>query len=435
MSEEENTINTHVPTAEDDLAEIDEVVEGALEEENDDVGGEELPNSSNEISLQDHLVMNQDALLKALDNYCEYKRRINASEKQLEGEELEQALTFLDEAIEIMGNQIVRDREEQFGETSVECGEILIPYAEMLIARGRYQADNLVSKQVTSAIKKRKMREQGYTEHDQQEEEDEEEEDCFEVAWGVLELARVSMLRYLVSGNVTSPSEMQLNYRMKLARVHSLLGELSAETDMFSQAVLEYRKALQIYEKVLEESDDIGFNLFRLATNIFHKRDDFKVDLLQKIAETNLEIVNCLTTDGIEGEEVLELYEKAEKALQQSIEFRQKAIENDKSIVSDLKERIIEMRNTLIHVQSGGIPSPERIDARKIFSEVITNRMGTTQLGFGNNNSAESSSSAQQAETEVHILQPRKRKLDQSSIAEDVPSSNASSSETKKTKQ
>ncbi|KAG2392848.1 hypothetical protein C9374_009425 [Naegleria lovaniensis] len=430
---EEHEAN-HIPTAADDLAEIDEVVADAFEEnieEEEDIGGEELPNSTNEISLQDHLVMNQDALLKALDNYSEYKRRVNASEKQLEGEALEEALTFLDEAIEIFGNQIVRDREEQFGESSVECGEILIPYAEMLIARGKYQADNLVSKQVTSAIKKRKMKEQGYSEDEEFEEE--EEEDCFEVAWGVLELARVSMLRYLVSGNVSSPSEMQLNYRMKLARVHSLLGELSAETDMFSQAVLEYRKALQIYEKALEESDDIGFNLFRLAANIFHKRDDFKVDLLQKIAEANLEIANCLTTDGIEGEEVLELYEKAEKALQQSVELRQKAIENDKSIVSDLNERIVEMRNTIIQAKQGGIPSPERIDARKLFSEVITNRMGSTQLGFSNSRTNTGSSSSHEEQSEVHILQPRKRKLDQSSVVED--STATSSSDTKKTKQ
>ena len=389
---------TYEVSAEENLEHGDDV-DAAQEEET-------LPTN-----LDDHLYMNQGSIQKAIENYQEYKTRINAKETELQGEELQEALSFLDEAIEIIGMEVIRDREEQYGEASVEAAEILIVYADMLIARGRYQVDNLVSQKLKVAIKK-KMEEENDSFEEEAEEDD--DEDCFELAWGVLELARVALLRHVVSEKVLSPSDLHLNYRMKLARIHSLLGVLNSENDMFTQAISEYQTALGLYEAILQEANG-NLDLFRLSANIFHKKDDLRVELLQKIAEVHLDIALCLSMEGIEGPEVLEAYEKAQKVLQASVELRQKAIDNDKSIVLDLSEKVAELKST---------SSVSSAEVKRVISEVVTNRVGSTQLGFSNSSASNSS--------EVNILQPKKRKLDQSTLLDNGASS---SQDSKKNKQ
>ncbi|EFC43946.1 hypothetical protein NAEGRDRAFT_49321 [Naegleria gruberi] len=398
---EETTTTTATATAaevdgEEDIEDEEEHEEGSASATHD------------EVPLEEHLVMNQDDIVKAIGYYEEYKTRKNASAIELVGEELQEALSLLDEGIELLGNNVVRDREEQYGESSIECAEVLIVYAEMLIERGRYQVDNIISGSLKKAIKKNMdMR----NEEEVGEEEEEEDEDCFELAWGVLELARVAFVRILVSGKVLSPSELQLNYRLKLARVHTLLAVLNSENDNFNSAVVEYQNALKLYDIVLKDSDNLCLGLFRVAANIFHKRDDLKVDLLQKIAETHLEIATCLSMGGSDVPPVLEAYKLAETALENSVKLREKAIDNDKSIIVDLKERIAELNG----------PSVPQEEVSRVINQVVTNRMGSVQSGFA--------PSSSEPTKEVHILQPRKRKIEQSTIQ------NANSSETKKTKE
>ncbi|KAL1931867.1 hypothetical protein VTP01DRAFT_8923 [Rhizomucor pusillus] len=89
-------------------------------------------------------------------------------------------------------------------------------------------------------------------EEKQQEKEEEEgeapaeeaEEDDFETAWDVLDVARV----------IFEKGEDKES-KLKLADVHLCLADLSAETEKFSEALVDYKKALDIKHEVLSEDD------------------------------------------------------------------------------------------------------------------------------------------------------------------------------------
>ncbi|KAF9972575.1 hypothetical protein BGZ73_004303 [Actinomortierella ambigua] len=89
---------------------------------------------------------------------------------------------------------------------------------------------------------------EGDEEDDEEEEEEEQEEgeenDEFEVAWDVLDLARVLYHRI---GNEEA--------LLKLGDVHIALGDVSLESENFEQAVADYREAVKIKEARLDEDD------------------------------------------------------------------------------------------------------------------------------------------------------------------------------------
>ncbi|KAG0240157.1 hypothetical protein BGW41_007139 [Actinomortierella wolfii] len=81
-------------------------------------------------------------------------------------------------------------------------------------------------------------------EEEEEEQEDGEENDEFEVAWDVLDLARVLYHRI--------GTEEAL---LKLGDVHIALGDVSLESENFEQAVSDYREAVKIKEARLDEDD------------------------------------------------------------------------------------------------------------------------------------------------------------------------------------
>ncbi|KAI7883693.1 hypothetical protein K492DRAFT_175028 [Lichtheimia hyalospora FSU 10163] len=81
-------------------------------------------------------------------------------------------------------------------------------------------------------------------EQDEQQDDEEDEEDDFQTAWEILDLSRVILEK--IDDKET---------RLKLADVHLCLGDVSVETEKFDQALPDYRKALEIKKKLLDQSD------------------------------------------------------------------------------------------------------------------------------------------------------------------------------------
>ncbi|KAI9310880.1 hypothetical protein BX666DRAFT_1139233 [Dichotomocladium elegans] len=152
-----------------------------------------------------------------------------------------------------------------YGELAPECGDAYYSYGRALLQNAIEQNTVLgnagnaeeAPKSVGSSNKQQPVNsakfhfeddeeeEQEQADDDDNEEEDNEkepEEDDFEMAWDMLDLARVVF-------------EKDEGKQLKLADVYLCLGDVSAETEKFDQAVQDYRKALEIKQGLLEESD------------------------------------------------------------------------------------------------------------------------------------------------------------------------------------
>ncbi|KAI9473926.1 MAG: hypothetical protein EXX96DRAFT_621554 [Benjaminiella poitrasii] len=116
-------------------------------------------------------------------------------------------------------------------------------------------------------------------ENDEEEEEgdDENAEDDFESAWDILDVARV----------IFEKGEDK-ETKLKLADVHLCLGDVSLETEKFNEALVDYEKAIEIKQSVLEDNDRElaeAHYKYALALEFSTEKSDQAVPELKKAVE------------------------------------------------------------------------------------------------------------------------------------------------------
>ncbi|KAL9642651.1 hypothetical protein ABK040_009730 [Willaertia magna] len=358
----------------------EEEQEGAEEEE------EAVPMEDVTLSPDVHTFLNQEDLNKVKELFEQYQ--ILTSESKSE------AIEKLDEALEVMGS-VVKDREEEFPDKSIEIGESFLQYGQLLVERGKFQIDNLTAKRIREEINKKrgivepekaqsssKDNNNGNNNNKEEEEglEEEEEEECYEIAWQTLEQARVIFTRHLLSSKIITPKEMQ-QYRIKLAQIYTLLAILSSENDLFEQAIKDYENALMLYEAV--EVDIIGKSeekVIQYATN------DLLIPIPRLKSDIYVQMATCYSYGKLneEGEKkALECNQMAVKVMKENLMIKEQVLNAEKSMLKELEMRLDDVRNQQPQVS----------------------------INFNGIGSSSSSASSIKEES-VNIIQPRKRKSD-----------------------
>ena len=189
--------------------------------------------------------------------------------------DLESAIQFLGSSLEI--------RNEVFGEGSIEVAPTYLKYGCVLFWKA--QEDNTVfganapggaggeagggddanTTKNAAATKEEEEKEQKEEEEDDDgedaneeggEDEEDEEETDMELAWKLLENARLIYLEHFEATKANpDPEPLRKERALELASVYENLGDINQEQSNFEAAIEDETKALQIYEKELSLDD------------------------------------------------------------------------------------------------------------------------------------------------------------------------------------
>ncbi|CAL6377249.1 unnamed protein product [Bathycoccus prasinos] len=189
--------------------------------------------------------------------------------------DLESAIQFLGSSLEI--------RNEIFGEGSIEVAPTYLKYGCVLFWKA--QEDNTVfganapggaggeagggddanTTKNAAATKEEEEKEQKEEEEDDDgedaneeggEDEEDEEETDMELAWKLLENARLIYLEHFEATKANpDPEPLRKERVLELASVYENLGDINQEQSNFEAAIEDETKALQIYEKELSLDD------------------------------------------------------------------------------------------------------------------------------------------------------------------------------------
>jgi len=170
----------------------------------------------------------------------------NVEDKEKEAKNLMREGNY-QKAVDLL-SEILEQRVAKFGETAIECAPIYYQYGKSLLAFAQSEIDVLGGIMKKKTWKKQLGNKLGISDDDDDEEEEEEKPnlentaELLEMAWEVLELAR------LIYSNVPE-------YKLELAEVFLVIGDLSMESDNMEQAVLDYAQCLSLREKLLPPED------------------------------------------------------------------------------------------------------------------------------------------------------------------------------------
>lgn len=184
--------------------------------------------------------------------------------------DLESAIQFLGSSLEI--------RNEIFGEGSIEVAPTYLKYGCVLFWKA--QEDNTVfganapggaggeaagsgdgAKDTKNAGEEKEEEnaeeeEEEDAEEDANEDEEDEEETDMELAWKLLENARLIYLEHFEATKANpDPEPLRKERALELASVYENLGDINQEQSNFEAAIEDETKALEIYEKELSLDD------------------------------------------------------------------------------------------------------------------------------------------------------------------------------------
>jgi hypothetical protein len=151
-------------------------------------------------------------------------------EEELEEEEEEE---FIDEVSDVeVSEEVVDDEDEQQEQEQIEDD----------LQEEQDEEEGDTEEHITSGKAEAVLESLNENNGEQDNEEAPEEDDDLQVAWELLETARVIFSKY--------PEE-----KLALAKVYNRLGELGMEMDNFEQAEGDFRKCIDIYESIFPSHD------------------------------------------------------------------------------------------------------------------------------------------------------------------------------------
>ncbi|APA11732.1 hypothetical protein sscle_08g065020 [Sclerotinia sclerotiorum 1980 UF-70] len=192
-------------------------------------------------------------------------------------------------------------------------------------------------------------------------EDDEEEDDPLNLAFDILDLARVLFEKRLQAdegegkGKGTGDTAMTTHIKERLADTRDLLGEISLENERFPAAVSDFRESLALKESLFPEEDEqIAEAHYKLSlalefASITHTETDEKKpnagaenvdEEMRAEAVKELELAIKSTKLKLHNQEV----ELAETAVAEDNDVTRHRIADVKSIVADMELRLKELR-------------------------------------------------------------------------------------------
>ncbi|KAF7870348.1 hypothetical protein EAF04_004094 [Stromatinia cepivora] len=198
-------------------------------------------------------------------------------------------------------------------------------------------------------------------EEDAEGEEDEEEDDPLNLAFDILDLARVLFEKRLHAdegegkGKGTGDTAMTTHIKERLADTRDLLGEISLENERFPAAVADFRESLALKESLFPEEDEqIAEAHYKLSlalefASITQTETDEKKpnagaenvdEEMRAEAVKELELAIKSTKLKLHNQEV----ELAETAVAEDNDVTRHRIADVKSIVADMELRLKELR-------------------------------------------------------------------------------------------
>ncbi|KAI7082470.1 hypothetical protein KC356_g8333 [Hortaea werneckii] len=200
----------------------------------------------------------------------------------------------------------------------------------------------------------------------------EEEEDDFATAYEILDMARVLLGRKMESlqqlagkgkGTIEQPEVRQLKER--LADTHDLQAEISLENERFSDAINDTRDALALkLELYPQESSLIAEAHFKLSLAL----EFASVTSADNDGDENSETKVAQVDESLRSEAAGEMEKaiascrlritKEEASLQDvdpaKAEERKKSIEDVKEMVTDMEQRLVDLRNPAVSLSGTG---------------------------------------------------------------------------------
>ncbi|XP_074642975.1 protein HGV2-like isoform X1 [Tubulanus polymorphus] len=207
--------------------------------------------------------------------------------------------------------------------------------------------------------------EEGDEEMDAEEDEDKDKEEDdvsnVQVAWEMLDLARVIYLK-----------KDDKEHALKAAQAHLKLGELSIETENCERAIEDLKECLRIQEKYLEPNDRL-------------------------LAETNYQLGLAMCFHGLYDESI-DAYRSAVKVIEGKIDALTKTVEENKfdkdSDKAAVEQEIKELKDILPDVKA---KIEDAVEEKKNFAELKTKALeavgggAEVSIGFGESSTASTS--------------------------------------------
>ncbi|KAK8731316.1 hypothetical protein OTU49_007542 [Cherax quadricarinatus] len=387
-----------------------------------------------------------DAATAALNHFAQGKRHLVVGDIHSAVNSLQEACRFL---------------AEEYGETAPECGDAYFHYGKALLELARMESgvlgnaldgvpegEDLENSQVESA---EKATEEGSTEDEEEEdgdedgerdgdsqegesqdeegskdesksqdegegektEEDEEEVSNLQLAWEMLELAKVIFKKQEDS----NPEMIK-----KVAQVYLKLGEVGLESENYAQGIEDFKQCLEIQEKHLEEDDRC------LAETHYHLgvahsfSDDFDkaVESFQAAVKV-IDLRICNLNKRIKEKEDWTEEQKKKDAAERPDPFytEQGEIDELNKLLPEIKEKIIDMeemkKDTKEKLQKA---AKGALMARAIGGRVPSSDPVASQAGFD----APSSSTFSNAEAKsiTHLVRKKQRKPEEDAAVADI---------------
>lgn len=177
---------------------------------------------------------NESDVVETLDDA---QRLFDEGRDALRSEDYEEATELLSRALEI--------RARHYGELAIECAFTYYKYGCALLYKAQSESDPLgeVVTEATEPSSNEARETGGETNGEQQEEEDlEEEESDLDMAWKMLDIARVIY-------------EKQQSHSIEEVDTITALADISLEREDFDMCFRDYTKALEIMEGLVEPDD------------------------------------------------------------------------------------------------------------------------------------------------------------------------------------
>uniref|UniRef100_A0A8B9CJD7 Nuclear autoantigenic sperm protein n=1 Tax=Anser brachyrhynchus TaxID=132585 RepID=A0A8B9CJD7_9AVES len=239
----------------------------------------------------------------------ESKKLLGLGQKHLVMGNIPAAVNAFQEAASLLG--------KKYGETADECAEAFFYYGKSLLELARMENGVL-----GNALEGVQVEEEGEKAEDDSalpslQESEEEEIGNLELAWDMLELAKVIYKR-------KETKEAQLH----AAQAHLKLGEVSIESENYVQAIEEFQACLALQQKYLEAHDRLLAESHYQLALAYHYNSQFDEAVLQ--FGKSVEVID---------KRMAMLTERIKKAESGSPED-EKEIEELKGLLPEIKEKI-----------------------------------------------------------------------------------------------
>ncbi|KAM4721572.1 nuclear autoantigenic sperm protein isoform 2-T2 [Rhinophrynus dorsalis] len=261
------------------------------------------------------------------DVTCEAKRLMGAGHRHLVMKDVRSAVSAFQEASSLLA--------KKYGETADECADAFYSYGMSLLELARMEngvlgnalegmpeeedgekeedpnipsADNLDDEGVDSE------------ENEDAEEKETEEEDVgnLQLAWEMLDLSKIIFKR-----------QQAKDAQLKAAQAHLKLGEVSVESENYSQAVEDFLACLSIQKEHLEEHDRL------LAETHYH------LGLAYQYSSKHEDAVSHFTQSiGVIEKRMAVLAQQIDAAAGVPVQEVQKEMDELKDLLPDIKEKI-----------------------------------------------------------------------------------------------